>query len=647
MTTSVLERADLASQHDSYTLPGQAFPLHPEYEPVPVDLTTLVVGATHSILVTGVDAESDSGHRPDPDLAELLVGRIIEARLHRGRTGLTWFVSSMMMTGTDVPNVHIPAAFLHGVPVRSGIDRDLPDGELLAVWPNTQRVQRSVVASRTAGNHDHSFELERSAPGDGPVTDRRGNFNGNQWVKVRRIGGTPAPKPFSLRAPGLTIPNDIAAIRDRARVGDITDNRVYTTALYGSDVDRADEVTRQAVGTVMTMRASGSEPAWYLGRDANRALMDAGGNGECRYFEGTRVNPELVDGQKYMLTDGTVGLWVGVTSRFVPYTVGTSLYNYVDLLTRDQLIEREYIRVDAARDFIQPDPAAPAAPAAEAPAANTAPYNNTVSTVSPLLGMALGDNPVMDGELEVGKTYLAWEKSWTSDGVTNLFTYLGPVRPTGDSTVPEELLVFKASLAGSSGGRLVERTYWGDNTLTATMLRRLYHYTEAVPRTVVHGPGTAETVFTERLRVLETNRATFIEALNEMAEEKDWCGEYEQVMSVVGFPGRSKKTGDFDVEVNASWTYSNSGPSSYLDSQMRPLIADDMQGFEMSDLTIEGTGTITVRVRGFEYDEDADLESVLADYVDTTMVEEALNDATSNSGSFDVSDWSILSHEEA
>lgn len=138
------------------------------------------------------------------------------------------------------------------------------------------------------------------------------------------------------------------------------------------------------------------------------------------------------------------------------------------------------------------------------------------------------------------------------------------------------------------------------------------------------------TLTTERVGFAEFNNAT-----NTLANDNDWCSEYDDIVTALGMEGRTKSLNDYYVTVSADFSFSVDDVSSSMDREIANHY--DVPGFSGSSATFTGTATVEVYVSEQESEEDA------RDNVGTSEIEEALSNMMSYADDIEVTDYSVRS----
>lgn len=123
------------------------------------------------------------------------------------------------------------------------------------------------------------------------------------------------------------------------------------------------------------------------------------------------------------------------------------------------------------------------------------------------------------------------------------------------------------------------------------------------------------------------------DALNTLANEKEWCSDYEAVIEPFGMPGRKGAKRNWNVVVEASGTVELSSPPSHMDDMIGEHF-EEMQYLSTSSISFTGTMRVSLYVEDCTED---DVEEQISD----SMIEDALGEAYSA----EINDWSIQSKE--
>lgn len=121
-------------------------------------------------------------------------------------------------------------------------------------------------------------------------------------------------------------------------------------------------------------------------------------------------------------------------------------------------------------------------------------------------------------------------------------------------------------------------------------------------------------------------------ALNDMAREESWCGEYEEAVHPLGWPGRRGGNGgnaEYDITVSVSWEFDDGAPSTSFDSDIASntdIDTNEVSDFEVNTLRMDGSATVVLR--GVEMpvnDEDEDGDELdFDDYITTEALQDLL-----------------------
>lgn len=254
---------------------------------------------------------------------------------------------------------------------------------------------------------------------------------------------------------------------------------------------------------------------------------------------------------------------------------------------------------------------------------------------SPTLGLENSTNPELNPAPEAGATYVAWDKSWVTGNYSQILHCLAD---------PEGALWF------SDGGRFRMGSLGEPQIMShmqSTTLRSLVRFKEefqwikAEPRRLAFGAGEVDSDIARQTTVIDERKETYSEALNELAEENDWCSEYEAVVQPMGFPGRGENR-DYVVEVEASFEWEDDSPTSDMDSKVQDeLFHGNIQTLSLSQMTMTGTATVSIAVEEVRTAPGDDVDEIVGGKITNNMVSERLQDMMG--GYVTVSDYDVLS----
>lgn len=268
-------------------------------------------------------------------------------------------------------------------------------------------------------------------------------------------------------------------------------------------------------------------------------------------------------------------------------------------------------------------------------------YPNECSAASPMLGLADSTNPVLNPDPEPGCEYVAWSKEWTPGHASALMQCC---RRGG-----ETVLFRGGTYRGSQDGPVSTSTPWSAE-LSVDGLREAYQWVKAAPSPAVHPEGPVDPEISSRLELMTERKGTYSDALNQLAEEQDWCSEYESVVQPLGYPGRAEEAKDYAVTLSVTFAMEDDGPSAWMDRRVETeIFHDNVSSLSLNQMTFSGTLNFTMSVYGIKPARgseslDSRISAAISDYLDDTKIEGALEDLLS--GSFTVSEWSIDSYDE-
>lgn len=281
----------------------------------------------------------------------------------------------------------------------------------------------------------------------------------------------------------------------------------------------------------------------------------------------------------------------------------------------------------------------------------------TVNTIDDLLrfrgqAVVVNDRVVLDPEIVAGENYLAYD-------------------PDGTRTYT---CVADSNLALQCFG-YIDRygDYVQDYYQSVTPQSTGWHHVKMVHEPVIVDPS-AQPTHEQVLEVKQQVRAERVQfrnltvALNQLARDMDWCGEYEETVQRIGIlpEGMTRRSpvpevpeldenGDFlpdepvqrilkfawDFRVNVDADFEVDSPSSYVDSR----IGDDL-GITVSTSSLRFSASTTVSLPTIEVEVDVTEvsdrgEDAARDQITSDMIDEALSDEVNNGSVEEVTDWSI------
>lgn len=137
-------------------------------------------------------------------------------------------------------------------------------------------------------------------------------------------------------------------------------------------------------------------------------------------------------------------------------------------------------------------------------------------------------------------------------------------------------------------------------------------------------------------RALQSSYTEFNDALNELAKDKGWCSEYEDIIKPLGMIGRNRK---YDVEVSVSFSFDMDSTSSAVDSAISRQTGMEL---DVSSLTVNSSTTVTIY--GVECSGDTDS---MSEYISSSDVEDALENLLNHTDNLSVDDWSVEDYSES
>lgn len=142
---------------------------------------------------------------------------------------------------------------------------------------------------------------------------------------------------------------------------------------------------------------------------------------------------------------------------------------------------------------------------------------------------------------------------------------------------------------------------------------------------------------TSRVAASESRWDDMGEALNEMARNHSWCGEYEEAVLPLGWPGRhgdSGGTASYDMRISIDWSFSDSSTTSTQDDEFGSLTdidTDEVSDFSIAEVTANGTASVMI-TRDLPRNQD-DID--YSEYFDTSDLQELLPSG------YEVDDWEV------
>lgn len=559
--------------------------------------------------------------REDRTAEAAVLGRAVDVAVIRTPDGLRWIIDDFTATaaGAVLPVTMIRASGALVSDGWCGRAVSLAEGTLMA-FSTGLVLRRGSVSGGTATVVEAVF---------GYTVGEAAYIPDTPWVVVE-LDDRPAPAaPFtgpSWVTPELSVPQgrsiheyiDLLALEDATSAGDSTDST-------------------GRLGRVWRARPSSDTQRWFAPGSMQSAYLQPDEDGESRYYRGAVINPAPEANQYYLFEDGTVARYLVTVWAPVLNSDGVT-NNEPDAWWADTT---EGAQANTHGRWVKARLTPQAGADADTAEAGLA-YQNTISYDSPLLGMAV-PGARLNPDLTEGQMYVYWAKNWMPGDRSGLAM---AVTQGGDDLTVVPVQAY--SVDGDGELRLAVSLL--QYIETGGAFQRAYDYTEAV--WAATAPVSLHTeipyAIATGLQRTRERRAVYVEKLNELAENRGWCPEYEEVMGRIGFPGRNGRNAgeehDFRAILNVSFTYSNSGPSSWMDTQVRHSIAE-IPELELSELTFEGSGTVEVSVGGLTQGQadDADTDFIEG-YISAVDVEAALGEILSE-GSFDVTSWDLESME--
>jgi len=399
-----------------------------------------------------------------------------------------------------------------------------------------------------------------------------------------------------------------------AQAGDGVDRLLYVIA---SEMDEE----LDWVGTVRTVVAAQSRHGWLTENAAGR---------RARVF-GSLVNPAMVDGHYYRSLDAT-GMLVRYNDaehtgdRHLPgqplsiiSTNGDTWPVPDDGTTWTDAVY--YIEVEA------PEPVTATPPAAELADAHQ--FAADLSPEGPTRGYAKLDaqgRAPLNPTPAPGGMYLVWVagREWTDTRLS----YLGmALSPAAEGEQPG--FVYSGSWRWRNGRPEFNVDAWTSGPSVERDTESL-NWVEMQPvnaatNTAVMPDSFRSTAAAEAQSFEELN-----EALNELADDHDWCSDYESVIEPLGMNGRNKDK-DWVVAVDVTFTFDDESPTGDFDQRASVRHGMDM---EISNASYSATARLSIHVSDTS-------EQGARDYIDSNLLEDRLRSEMSHASNIDITDWDI------
>jgi hypothetical protein len=217
-----------------------------------------------------------------------------------------------------------------------------------------------------------------------------------------------------------------------------------------------------------------------------------------------------------------------------------------------------------------------------------------------------------------GQVYLLWDESMEGENrVAFIVTYTGQFNPCGYITRPRgedaaPTIQHSSSMYIQPEHRAWVKAHFAEPSLTEEQL---------------HAAAEQVTDLRTELAREQEKFAAFGDALNEMADDHDWCASYDTIVRDLGLPGRER---DYWVEVEAEVTIEDNDPSSRLDERL-----GYEYGASISATYVEVRGKVTVRV--------GSITASSAENAQENVSEEDVQSELDNMFSADISlgDWEV------
>lgn len=408
-------------------------------------------------------------------------------------------------------------------------------------------------------------------------------------------------------------------------------NSDYAFLLYVTGSEQETTANRARYNTVVRVMASPSQAGWL--HKVN------GSDWEIVRLYGAPLNPVMVNGHYYRTLNHR-----NMVARYndEDHRAGRNVPNLpLSMIAGDGTPwpfpndgmsmwadDIPYIEVEA-----------PALTPADPPAAAEEPtdahqFVEDTSVDGPTFGFAQAEDDGrvrLNPDLEAGQMYLFWS----------------PGLARGANSMTEARLVLAAATEDEPA-QFAHIGYWTSERVSGGLVPYFYSNrrtvldsaTEKAWAKLALAASTEPTVtdtdrFTTLLTTEQSEFREFNDATNTLAEDNDWCSEYEDIVTTVGMEGRTKKVNDYYVTVSADFSFYADSVSSNMDREIANSY--DVPGFSGTSATLTGSATVDIFVSERTDEDDA------GECIDSSMVEEALENMMSNASDIDVSDWSITS----
>jgi hypothetical protein len=268
----------------------------------------------------------------------------------------------------------------------------------------------------------------------------------------------------------------------------------------------------------------------------------------------------------------------------------------------------------------------------EEPAAEVATIGNTDR--DPTRGMALAEEDgtvLLDPEMVKGGTYLLWADNGNATfdheyGDTYLLEFVGDDPLNSAHFIPYGYYDWNR---GRDELRWTHDYYslWSANGM---------HWAKAALVKPEAAEDAGAVVEHDELRDTEREEfEAFNTRANEIARTAGWCNEYDRIVTSVGMRGRYKR---YSFDLSVTFTFEDYNPSSATDTQVRERHDLDTS-LSLTNIAYTGTIDVTVTVEN-----QPDRESAEG-WIDSSVIESALNSATTGLSNFDITDWEVTDWE--
>lgn len=409
----------------------------------------------------------------------------------------------------------------------------------------------------------------------------------------------------------------------------------FNTALY---VTRTLLESRDSlIGTVVQARRhAAGEDMWWCWDEATAINVGV---------FGSKVNPPMEDGKYYRSLDGH-GMLVRynddehagdrhlegcslsiLASNGSPWIIPGDGTNWTENVG--------YIEVEApASEALSPDTTEPVAEPVDAHQFLTGSHPDGATR-----GFAKTDEqgrvPLKPATVP-GGLYLVWADRGEVWNDTRM-TYLATVTQPAEAGVQPDFTVLGYWMRNTAGGTPYHADYY--TTLHSNDVdQKLLVWAELKPVALdLDLEATTGPVWNKKSEELQAFEE-LNEALNELADDNDWCSDYESIIEPLGMTGRNKDK-NYTVDVDVDFTFTDEDPSSEFDEEAARRHGIDGLVIKMAEYTAS--------VRVSIYTGEVSGGDAARDYVDSQVLEEHLRSEMNYARHISVDDYTIVDVEES